>query len=249
MDLRGKVALVTGASSGIGEVIAKKYIKEGAKVFGCGIEEKANIEECESFSYMEGDLTDYNNAIKIVRECVRKFGKMQILVNCAGITGTGKIEDTCTEEFKRQFDVNVFGVYNMCKASIEYLKKSEDAVIINIASELGVKPICNRIAYCPSKAAVVMLTKCLALDCGPRIRVNAILPSLTETPMTEERFERAEDPEKFRQAMNDRYVLKRMCRPEDVANGAVFLASDKSSYITGDLLAVCGGGHICTLVV
>lgn len=246
MELIGKVALVTGASSGIGEAIAKKYIEEGAKVFGCGLEDKAQISESENFGYAKCDLTNYDDAKRVVNKCINKFGKLDILVNCAGVTGIGVIENTSVEEFQRQFKVNVFGVYNMCKAAIEDLKKSKDAVIINIASELGVKPIPERIAYCPSKAAVVMLTKCLAIDCGPNIRVNGIMPGLTETPMTKERFEKAENPEAYRQAIRNRYVLKRMCQPEDVANGAVFLASEKSSYITGDMLAVCGGGHIFT---
>ena len=111
---------------------------------------------------------------------------------------------------------------------------------------MGVKAIPNRIAYCPSKAAVEMLTRCLAADEGPRVRVNGVLPGLTETPMTKMRFENAPDSDAERQRVCNRYVLKRMCTPEDVANGVVFLASDKASFITGDMLAVCGGGQFIT---
>ncbi|QGU94528.1 SDR family oxidoreductase [Clostridium bovifaecis] len=243
MELKGRIALVTGTSSGIGEVIAKKYLDEGAVVFGCGLDEKSNIER-ENYSYLKADLTSFAEAEKIVESCIKKYSKIDIVVNCAGITGVGNIENTTAEEFERQFKVNVFAVYNVCKAAIKELKKSDSAAIINIASELGVKPIPDRIAYCPSKAAVVMLTKSLAVDCGPHIRVNGILPALTETPMTKARFEQADNPEEFRRKMNSRYILKRMCRPEDIAEGALFLASNRSSYITGDMLAICGGGHI-----
>ncbi len=245
MELKGRVALITGTSSGIGEIIAKRYLEEGAQVFGCGLEDKSNI-EAENYGYLKTDLTSFAEAQRAVEACIEKFKKIDIVVNCAGITGVGNIVNTSAEEFERQFSVNTFAVFNVCKAAINELKLSDSAAIINIASELGVKPIRDRVAYCPAKAAVVMLTKCLAVDCGPQIRVNGILPALTETPMTRKRFENAEDPEAFREKMNSRYLLKRMGKPEDIAEGAVFLASNRSAYITGDMLAICGGGHIYT---
>lgn len=244
MDLKGRVALISGASSGIGEVIAKMYMEEGAQVFGCGRRAKPAIEEGENFGYASGDLTRFEDAEVIVKKCIERFGKIDILVNCAGVTGIGTLETTSVEEFQRQFQVNVFGVFNLCKAAIEELKRSEDPVIVNISSEIGEKPMAARIAYSPSKSAVSMLTKCLAVDYGPKIRVNAILPGLVETPMTQERFDQAEDPEAYRQGIRDRYLLKRICTPEDVAQAAVFLASKKSSFITGASLPVCGGNQL-----
>ncbi|WP_209341490.1 SDR family oxidoreductase [Flavonifractor sp. AGMB03687] len=245
MELQDRVAIITGASSGIGEVIAQFYLKEGAYVYGCGLEPAANFSD-PRFFYQQCDICDPDQTTTVVEGCVREFGKVDILVNCAGVTGLGTIDDTSVAEFRRQFEINVFGLYTMTKAAIDEVRKSEHAVIVNIVSELGVKAIPNRIAYCPSKAAVEMLTRCLAADCGPRVRVNGILPGLTETPMTKMRYEDAPDPEAERQKTRDRYVLKRMCVPEDVANGAVFLASDRSSFITGDMLAVCGGGQFIT---
>ena len=129
----------------------------------------------------------------------------------------------------------------MCKAALVYLKKSDDAAIINISSELSIKAVPERIAYCPAKAAVNMLTQCLAVECAPNIRVNAILPGLVETPMTKERFDNIEG---YKEAVTERYILKKICTPEDVANAALFFATEKSSFITGDLLTVCGGGHL-----
>lgn len=245
VELENRVALITGASSGIGDVIAQFYLNEGAYVYGCGLEAEAHIEH-ERFVYQRADICDESQAEAVVSGCEKQFGKIDILVNCAGVTGLGTIDDTSVAEFRRQFEINVFGLYTMTKAAIHVIRRSEHAVIINIVSELGVKCIPNRVAYCPSKAAVEMLTRCLAVDCGPGVRVNGILPGLTETPMTRMRYENAPDPEAERQKTRERYILKRMCTPEDVANGAVFLASDRASFITGDMLAVCGGGQFIT---
>lgn len=245
MELENRVAIITGASSGIGEVIAQNFLKEGAYVFGTGLEEKAAIED-EKFAYMKANICNEEEAIKLVAACKEKFGKIDILVNCAGVTGLGTIDNTSVAEFRRQFEINMFGLYTLTKYTIPELRESEHAAIVNIVSELGVKAIPNRIAYCPSKACVEMFTRCLAADEGPRVRVNGVLPGLTETPMTKMRYENAEDPEAERQKTRDRYVLKRMCTPQDVANGVVFLASDKASFITGDMLAVCGGGQFIT---
>ena len=245
MELQNRTAIITGASSGIGEVIARFYLDEGAQVYGCGLEAQANLTH-ERFTYQQADICGEAQAAAVVKGCEERFGGVDILVNCAGVTGIGTIDNTSVAEFRRQFEINVFGVYTMTQAAINAIRRSEHAAIINIVSELGVKCIPERVAYCPSKAAVEMLTRCLAADCGPRVRVNGILPGLTETPMTRMRYESAADPEAERQKTRNRYVLKRMCTPEDVANGAVFLASDRASFITGDMLAVCGGGQFIT---
>ena len=245
MELQNRTAVITGASSGIGEVIARFYLDEGARVYGCGLESAASLTH-ERFAYQQADVCDETQAAAVVKGCEERFGGVDILVNCAGVTGIGTIDNTSVAEFRRQFEVNVFGVYTITQAAIGAIRRSAHAAIINIVSELGVKCIPERVAYCPSKAAVEMLTRCLAADCGPRVRVNGILPGLTETPMTRMRYESAADPEAERQKTRSRYVLKRMCTPEDVANGAVFLASDRASFITGDMLAVCGGGQFIT---
>ena len=243
MSLKGKVVVITGASSGIGEGIVEKFIEEGANIVGCGLEEtmKFSGENC---LYVQGDLRNYEVAEKVIETAVNKFNKIDYLINCAGVTGKGDLETTTVAEFQRQFEINVFAVFNICKAAIKELKKSEKSSIINIASDLGVKAIPDRIAYCPTKASVLMMTKCMALDYGPDIRVNAIMPGLVETPMIKDRIENAEDPKEFKNNMAEMYTLKRLGTTQDIAEAAVFLASDKSSFITGDALAVCGGGQI-----
>ncbi|MGI6623681.1 MAG: SDR family NAD(P)-dependent oxidoreductase [Acetivibrionales bacterium] len=245
MELEGRIAIITGASSGIGAEIARFFLKEGAKVVGCGLDEKPPF-SAPDYIYVPADMCRQESAKQVVDRCIQRYGRLDILVNSAGVTGIGNIHNTSVEEFKRQFEVNVFGVYIMTKAAIGEISKSEHGTVINIVSELGVKAIADRIAYCPSKAAVEMLTRCLAIECGPSVRVNGILPGLTETPMTRDRFEMAPDPDTERKKASNRYILKRLCTTEDVANAAVFLASDRSSFITGSMIAVCGGGHFTT---
>ncbi len=290
MRLENKVAIITGASSGIGEGIAKKFLAEGAKVVGCGIEEKLNFEH-ENAIYVKANLTNPEDAAKVVEAAVEKFGKVDKVVNCAGITLIGTLETSTVEEFKRQLDINVTGVFNMCKAAIgelkkqegaaivnigsdlgvetstveEFkrqldinvtgvfnmckaaigeLKKQEGAAIVNIGSDLGVRPIPERIGYCPSKAAVIMLTKCIAAEFAPTVRANCLLPGLVETPMIKDRFEKAEDPDALRREFASIYPLNRMGTIDDMANTAVFLASNESSFITGETIGVCGGSLI-----
>lgn len=245
MELKGKTALVTGATSGVGLEIAKRFLAEGAQVCGCGRREHCELSAPE-FLYARGDLTDDSQAQSVVARCLAAFGKLDILVNCAGVTAIGGVLDTTPAEFRRQFEVNVFALFQVTRAAVPALARQPGSTIINIGSELGARAAPQRIAYCPAKAAVEMLTRCLAIECGPTVRVNGILPGLMETPMTQERFLSAPDPEGQREQVRQRYLLKRMCRVEDVADAALFLAGGRSSFITGDMLAVCGGGQFTT---
>lgn len=243
MRLKDKVAIITGASSGIGEGVAKRFIKEGAKVVGCGIEPSLGFEDPNAI-YVQANLSEYEVSAKVVEAAVKAFGKVDIVVNCAGITEVGSLETTTSEEFQRQFSVNVNGVFHMCKAAIGELKKQTGAAIVNIGSDLGVRPIPERIAYCPSKAAVIMLTKCIAMEYAPFVRANCVHPGLVETPMIQGRIESSEDPDAFRASMADIYPLKRMGTIDDMANAVVYLASNESSFVTGESIGVCGGSLI-----
>ncbi|ONI39847.1 2,5-dichloro-2,5-cyclohexadiene-1,4-diol dehydrogenase [Candidatus Epulonipiscium fishelsonii] len=243
MRLENKVAIVTGAASGIGEAIAKRFLNEGAKVVCCDMKETCSITH-ENSIYVKADLTKEDETENVVKKSIENFGKLNIVVNCAGVTGVGSLETTALSDFKFQFDVNVNGVFNMCKSSISELKKQKGASIVNIGSDLGVRPIPERIAYCPSKAAVLMLTKCIAMEYAPYVRANAVLPGLVETPMLKERFDTVEDADAFRNEMANLYPLKRMGTTDDMANAVVYLASDESSFMTGENLGVCGGSLI-----
>lgn len=242
MRLENRVALITGASSGIGEGIAKKFLQEGASVIGCGIEDKSSIEH-ERYIYIKGDITNLESIKNVVKLGKEKFGKIDAVVNSAGVTFIGTLESTDPETFKKQFEINVLGTFNTCKAVIGELKENR-GTIVNIASDLGLRPIPERIAYCASKAAVIMLTKSIAVEYAPFVRANSIMPGLVETPMIKDRFEQSENPEKLREEMANIYLLKRMGTLDDMANAAVFLSCDESSFITGDNLPVCGGTQI-----
>ncbi|MDD3242377.1 MAG: SDR family NAD(P)-dependent oxidoreductase [Eubacteriales bacterium] len=243
MRLEGKTAIITGASSGIGEGIARRFLQEGAQVFGCGIEAKMRLEHPQA-DYLQADLTCYESAQAVVEAAVKRFGKVNILVNCAGVTGIGDMEHTTTEEFERQFRINVGGVFHMCKAALPALKMHPGAAIVNLGSDLGVRPIPERISYCPSKAAVIMLTKCIAAEQAPAIRANCINPGLVMTPMVEARLSSPQEKEAFVREMASIYPLQKLGTVDDMAAAALYLASDESGYVTGECIGACGGSLI-----
>lgn len=243
MRFENQVVIVTGASSGIGEGVAKKFLEEGACLVGCGVEPSMNIHH-EKAMYVQADLTDPAQACQVVEEAVKRFGRVNKLVCCAGVTFIGSLEETDYTSFMREISINLGGVFNMCKAAIGELKKQENATIVTVGSDLGVRPIPERIGYCPSKAGVIMLTKCIALEYAPSIRVNAILPGLVRTPMIEQRFQEAEDPKALEEEYASLYPLHKMGRIEDMANAIAFLSSDESGFITGEIMQVCGGSLI-----
>ncbi|MFR5602346.1 MAG: SDR family NAD(P)-dependent oxidoreductase, partial [Lachnospiraceae bacterium] len=190
------------------------------------------------------DLTKPEDADHVVEEAVKKFGCVNKLVCCAGVTFIGSLESTEYNTFMRELSINLGGVFNICRSAIIELKKQKDSTIVTVGSDLGVHPIPERIGYCPSKAGVIMLTKCMALEYAPDIRVNAILPGLVRTPMIEQRFTEAEDPKALEEAYASLYPLHKMGKIEDMANAIAFLSSDESSFITGEIMQVCGGSLI-----
>lgn len=243
MKFDDKVVIITGASSGIGQGVAKKFLDEGAMVAGCGIEKEMMIQNSKAI-YVQADLTDFTQARHVVGEAVKAFGKVNNLVCCAGVTYVGSLETTDYDSFMREISINAGGVFNMCKAAIPELRKEENSAIVNVGSDLGVRPIPERIGYCPSKAAVIMLTKCIALEYAPSIRVNAILPGLVRTPMIEQRFREAEDPNALEEEYASLYPLHKMGKVEDMANAIAFLSGSESGFITGEIMQVCGGSLI-----
>ncbi len=242
MKFQNKVVVITGASSGMGEHITKTMLAQGGTVYGCGIEDKCNIKDDKMF-YKKVNITSFDECKAFIDHIASKENKIDILINAAGITTEGNLEETSVEDFNRTFNVNVNGTFYMCKNAIPHMKNHNSA-IINIASDLGAKPAPHRVAYAPSKAAIISLTEAVAIDYAPNVRANIVMPGLVDTPMIQKRFDEVENPEELRKLYESFYLSNRIGTVEDITNAVLYLASDDSSFITGEKLAVCGGSLI-----
>ena len=241
--LEGKVALITGATRGIGKGIAEVFAKEGAKVAFtyAGSVDKAKVLEDElskitTAKGYQSDASDYDAAQKLVDDVMAEFGKIDILVNNAGITRDNLMLRMSKDDWDTIIKVNLDSVFNLTKAVIKPMMKAKSGSIDNVTSEVGAKGNAGPANYAASKAGVIGFSKSIALELGSRnIRCNAIAPGFIETEMT------AALDEKTVQGWREGIPLKRGGQPEDVANACVFLGSEMSSYITGQVLNVDGG--------
>jgi 3-oxoacyl-[acyl-carrier protein] reductase len=242
--LEGKVSLITGASRGIGRGIAETFAKHGSHVAFTYVssDEKARALEAELAAHgikakgFKSDASDYAAAEALVEAVVAEFGKLDVLVNNAGITKDGLLMRMSQEQWDEVIRVNLNSVFNLTKASTKHMMKARYGNIVNMSSVVGVKGNAGQANYSASKAGIIGFTKSVALELGSRnIRCNAIAPGFIETEMT------AALDEKVVQGWRDGIPLKRGGTPEDVANLTLFLASDMSSYITGQCINICGG--------
>ncbi|WP_339104796.1 SDR family oxidoreductase [Haloterrigena salinisoli] len=248
MRLEGKTAFITGAGSGLGREAAQLFAAEGATVVAADIDLESaeetidRVEEAgQDGAAVELDVRDADAVHAAVDEAVEEFG-LDIVVNNAGVShGRAKIEEIDESERDRVIDVNVKGVWNGCHAAIPHFKEQGSGAIVNTASLAGVIGAPELGAYSLSKGAVVNFTRTVAAEVGPAgVRANAVCPGVTDTAMprknrTEEEWERAKEE------MARYYPLKRLGRPEDIANAMLFLASDEADWITGQALVVDGG--------
>ena len=241
--LDGKVALITGATLGIGKGIAEVFAKEGAHVaftYAGSVDKAKALEEelgkITTVKSYQSDASDYDAAQKLAADVIEDFGKIDILINNAGITRDNLMLRMSKDDWDTIIKVNLDSVFNLTKAVIKPMMKARAGSIINMTSVVGVKGNAGQANYAASKAGVIGFSKSIALELGSRnIRCNAIAPGFIETEMT------AALDEKTVQGWRDSIPLKRGGQPEDVANACVFLASDLSSYITGQVLNVDGG--------
>ena len=242
--LENKVALITGASRGIGRGMALKFAEEGANVAFTYLssEEKAKALEAELKAHgveakgYKSNAAEYDSAVALGEAVVSDFGQIDVVVNNAGITRDGLLMRMTEENWDDVINTNLKSVFNLTKAVQRTMLKQRYGSIINVSSVVGVKGNAGQANYAASKAGIIGFTKSVAQELGSRnIRCNAIAPGFIETEMTE-----ALD-EKVVQEWRDNIPLKRGGTPEDVANTAVFLASDMSTYVTGQTIHVCGG--------
>ncbi len=242
--LEGKVALVTGASKGIGRAIAQKFVELGAQVAftylssvekGQALEQELSANGGRAKGY-RSDAADTAQAEQLVEDVVKEFGKLDIVVNNAGITRDGLLMRMNEEQWDAVINTNLKSVFNVTKAATKHMMRAKYGSLINITSVVGIKGNAGQANYAASKAGIIGFTKSVALELGSRnIRCNAIAPGFIETEMTGELDQKVVD--EWRKAI----PLKRGGSPEDVANAAAFLASDQSSYISGQVLQVDGG--------
>lgn len=242
MKLREKVAIVTGASSGIGLAIATLYAQEGAKVVLSDVNQEAGEKAAEAIGanavFSKCDVSDSKQVDALVDFAVKTFGSLEIMVNNAGIGALGGVSDATDECWDKTIGINLSGVFYGCRAASSYMKeKGIKGSIINMTSILGTVGMEGAIAYCAAKGGVTNMTHAGALDTAKLgIRINAIAPGFIETGMTKD-FLASEFGDMVRANTPLGYVGK----PEDIANAALYLASDESTYVTGEILHVDGG--------
>ena len=244
-ELHGKSALVTGAGSGIGAAIAATFARAGAQVFVTDVQIDAATGTAKSIVDAGGSARALTLDVRDEDACLataRETGIVDILVNNAGIGHVGTALTTTGADLDRLYAVNVRGMLNVTRAYLPDMVKRRAGVIVNMASVAGLVGIKDRLAYATTKFAVVGLTKCMALDhATDGIRINCICPGRVETPWVAARVREYPDPELAYREMASTQAMGRMGRPDEIANAALYLASDAASFVTGTAFAIDGG--------
>jgi NAD(P)-dependent dehydrogenase (short-subunit alcohol dehydrogenase family) len=243
MKLEGKVAFVTGFGSGLGQAIAMLFAKQGAAVAGTSTTEakgRDTVRMIESSGgktlFRPGDVSDSKQMKALIDETVKRFGGLDIVVNSAGVRTNGSITEITEEQWDRTIDVNLKGVFVVSRLAIPEMIKRGGGVILNIGARSGIAGQAGRAAYCASKGGMITLTEAMAMDYArEKIRVNCICPGPTRTPMVD-----TSTPEKLAR-YKTRVPVGRIGEPEDIAQAALYLASDDASMVTAAILPVDGG--------
>ena len=247
-DFKDQVILITGGCSGIGRAAAFQFAQAGAKIFVADLSEKIGDETVEALekagaeaAFARIDVTDWEDMERMVDECLQRFGKIDVLVNSAGILGPrSRTERYPIEEFHQVFNVNVNGVFYGMKAVLPHFLGKKSGVIINLASVAGILGFANHIAYAASKHAVIGMTKSAALEYAKHnIRVNAVCPAFTSTPMMENAL--VNDETNYYDALQNAIPMKRFAQPDEIATAILYAASPAASFMTGHSLVLDGG--------
>ena len=239
---------MTGAASGIGLQTSIRLAEEGARVMMTDINLEEGLQQAEKLganaTFLKLDITEEEEWISVLDETVKRFDRLDILVNSAGMVLIADVEQITLEDWRKVHAVNLDGTFLGCKHGVRVMKEFGAGSIINLSSVSGMIGGFNLAAYNSSKGAVRMLTKSVALHCaraGYGIRCNSIHPTFIETPMLESMILDSPDPEKARQTLVRQVPLRRIGKPVDVANMIVYLASDESTFVTGTEMVIDGG--------
>ncbi len=238
MRFKGKFAFVTGASSGIGRASALRFLEEGASVFA--IARREDRLQGTFDNYAIADVRDDAQVRAAVEECVQAFGRIDYLVNAAGVIGTGGVLDTPPDEWHRLFSINVDGVYTVSQHVGPHMIENGGA-IVNVSSVTSLRPYGNLLGYCASKAAVDMMTQCMALEFAPHnVRVNGVNPGVVVTEL-HTASNAVPDYEAFLEHSKTTHPLGRVGQAEEIAALIAFLCSDEAAWITGGIHSIDGG--------
>jgi NAD(P)-dependent dehydrogenase (short-subunit alcohol dehydrogenase family) len=247
--LAGKVAVVTGGTSGLGRTGAIRFAREGAKVAVASRREEEGLQVVDEISSAGGEAVFLRTDVRVskdvealVAQAEARFGKVDVLYASAGVMLTGTAPETSDDVYEQVMDVNVGGSFRLARYGIPALERAGGGSIVLTASELGLVGASEAVAYCASKGAVVNMTRALAVDCGRLgIRVNCLCPGPIETPMLRDWFDAGDDPAELERRQTEPVLLKRVGRPEEIAETALFLASEASSFMTGAVIVADGG--------
>jgi NAD(P)-dependent dehydrogenase (short-subunit alcohol dehydrogenase family) len=248
MDFQNKVVIVTGAAKGIGKGIAKVFSEKGAKVAVIdwdALEGEKTAQELRAQGresiFIQCDVSKEDQVMAMIDTVVKTFGQIDVLVNNAGIGVYKPVLEASSEDWDRCLSVNLKGVFLCSKYAIPHMQKLGKGAIVNISSVHSHATVNGVAPYAASKGGITALTRNMAIDYGPAIRVNAIAPGWVLTPLIQSIFDSYPDPAEQQRQVENRQVMKRIGRPEDIGYAAAFLASDEASFITGTQLFVDGG--------
>jgi NAD(P)-dependent dehydrogenase (short-subunit alcohol dehydrogenase family) len=241
--LDGRIAVVTGVGSGLGRAIAQELAAEGAHVFGCDVNDEAGAATMQDIGqYVHADVAREADVDALVAHAVREGGRLDVMVNNAAIQIEEELAETTEEQLDRILAVNVKGVFFGCKHAVRAMRPNGGGAIVNIASILALVGDGILAAYCAAKGGVLGITRATAVRYGADgIRCNAVCPGDIDTPLVQAYFDTADDPDALRAQIGAEYPLGRIAQPREIARSVVFLASDDSSFMSGQPLVVDGG--------
>ncbi|MDC3423417.1 glucose 1-dehydrogenase [Aquibacillus sp. 3ASR75-11] len=249
MRLKDKVIIITGAGSGIGKETAILFAKEGATIVVNDLNEESGqqtIDEIHSNNgkalFIQGNVTKTKDVQYLVDEVIKKFGRIDVLFNNAGISGVGQLHEIEPETWEQVFKVNVYGVFLVSKYVIPHMMERRSGAIINMSSCIAEIGLANRASYAATKGAVLSLTKSMQVDYAKyNLRINALMPGTIYTPFVENYISKSPDPEKTISTIKKRQLGEELGKPIDVAYAALYLASDESKFMMGAHIYIDGG--------